>query len=60
MTSGISQHFNSKEVKKKLKISDCDLMHMRIAGKLKFKKQGNTFLYDKEDIEKVYNEKQNK
>jgi hypothetical protein len=35
----------SKEVQKLLKISGCDLMHLRVSGKLKFKKQGNAFLY---------------
>jgi len=35
----------SKEVQKLLKISSCELMHLRVSGKLKFKKQGNAFLY---------------
>lgn len=36
---------SSKEVKKVLKISDCELMHMRLAGKLEFVKRGNAFFY---------------
>ena len=51
------QYLNSKETKKKLKISSCDLMHMRIDGKLRFEKNGNAFLYKKSDIEQVKLEK---
>lgn len=36
---------SSKEAKKALKISDCELMHMRLAGKLEFEKRGNAFFY---------------
>lgn len=32
-------------MKKLLKLSDCELMHLRTAGKLEFKKRGNAFLY---------------
>ena len=35
----------SKEAKKVLKVSDCHLMHMRLAGKLQFRKEGNRFFY---------------
>jgi hypothetical protein len=44
---------NSKEVRKELKISSCDLAHMRIERKLKYKKVGNAFLYTKESVEKL-------
>ncbi len=36
---------SSAEIKKQLKISGCELMHMRISGELTFKKQGNAYLY---------------
>lgn len=36
---------SSKEAKKALKISDCQLMHLRLAGKLQFRKAGNRFFY---------------
>jgi hypothetical protein len=36
---------SSKEAKKALKVSDCHLMHMRLAGKLQFRKEGNRFFY---------------
>ncbi|MEQ8924708.1 MAG: hypothetical protein RLO81_02780 [Fulvivirga sp.] len=45
-----SDWLKSKEVEKELKISSCDLMHLREAGKLQFKKKGNTFLYDKSEV----------
>jgi hypothetical protein len=41
--------FSSKEFKQLLGVSDCELMHLRVSGKLKFVKQGNTFLYQLED-----------
>jgi hypothetical protein len=40
----------SKDVKKELKITDCDLTHIRIAGILGFMKKGNTFMYNSKDI----------
>jgi len=45
-----SDWIKSKEVMKILKIRACDLMHLREAGKLKFKKQGNAFLYEEVSI----------
>ncbi|WP_018014684.1 hypothetical protein [Teredinibacter turnerae] len=36
---------SSKEAKKALKVSDCELMHMRLSGKLEFKKSGNAYFY---------------
>ena len=35
----------SKEAKSLLKISDCKLMHLRLEGKIEFKKDGRTFYY---------------
>ncbi|WP_430410857.1 hypothetical protein [Kordia sp.] len=48
---------NSKETMKELKISSCELMHLRQDGKIKFVKKGNAFLYDKKDIIKENNKK---
>ena len=48
---------NSKEAKKLLKISDCELAHIRISGKLNFYKKGNSFLYALNSIEKYIKEK---
>ena len=44
---------SSKEARKELKVTDCDLMHLRVAGKLRFDKKGNAFLYEKKEVEKV-------
>lgn len=44
---------SSKESKKIAKLKDCDLMHYRTAGKLKFEKRGNAYFYNKECIEKL-------
>jgi len=35
----------SAEVQKKMKISGCELMHLRTSGALEYKKKGNSFLY---------------
>lgn len=37
--------FPSKQIKGILRISDCELMHQREAGKIEFVKKGNSFLY---------------
>lgn len=45
-----SEWLKSKEVMKTLKVRACDVMHLREAGKLKFIKQGNAFLYSAESV----------
>ncbi len=40
-----SNYLGSKEIRKKLKISSCELMHLREVGKLKYFKKGNSFFY---------------
>jgi hypothetical protein len=45
-----SEWLKSKEVMKTLKIRACDVMHLREAGKHKFSKQGNAFLYNAESV----------
>jgi hypothetical protein len=37
--------YTSKETKVLLKINDCQLMHIRLRGEIKFKKVGNTYYY---------------
>ena len=41
------QYLSSKEKKEQLKISACELMHLREAGNLKFIKSGKSYLYAK-------------
>ena len=50
---GISDWLKSKDVEKQLRISSCDLMHLRVDGKLSFIKNGNSFLYNINDVEKL-------
>jgi len=50
-----SNFISSKEAKKKLKISSCDLMHLRVEGKLNYLKKGNAYFYSVEDMDKLYN-----
>ena len=45
------KYLTSKEAKIELKVQDCELAHIRNAGKLDFIKKGNAFLYSKESIE---------
>lgn len=35
----------STEARKVLKVDSCDLMHIRLQGKLRFKKERNAFMY---------------
>ena len=44
---------NSKEACEKLKISSCDLSHIRENGKLQYKKEGNAFRYSKKDVQNL-------
>lgn len=45
-------YVSSKEAKKILKVSDCQLAHLRMEGKLPFTKKGNAYLYEIEGLEK--------
>ncbi len=49
--------FTSKETQKLLKISGCELMHLRVGGKLIFKKQGNAYLYQISELNQSQVEK---
>lgn len=44
---------SSKEAKKILKVSDCQLSHLRNEGKLVFIKKGNAFLYSLQQIKSL-------
>lgn len=41
----------SAQVRELLKISTCDLAHLRQGGRLRFQKQGNAYLYSSVDCE---------
>lgn len=36
---------SSKDIKKQLKLSGCELMHLRERGELEYKRVGNAFFY---------------
>jgi hypothetical protein len=55
MPDKTTQFLTSKEAKAELKVQDCDLAHIRNAGKLQFTKKGNAFLYSKESVKKLKN-----
>lgn len=44
---------DSKEARKKLNVSACDLSHVREAGKLRYRKEGNAYHYLKEDLQNL-------
>lgn len=48
----------SKEALAILKGKDCQLMHLRVAGKVVYKKVGNSFYYNQSDIIKIRAEKE--
>ena len=61
MSAENSSHQNeawltSQEVRAKLRLSSCHLMHLREAGQLKFQKKGNAFFYAKEDVVRLARE----
>ena len=41
---------NSREARRLLRVSTCELMHLREMGHLRSIKSGNAFLYRREDI----------
>jgi len=45
LTNSKTLLFTTKEMKKILGVSDCELMHLRTSDKLVFTKKGNSFLY---------------
>ena len=49
----VEKFLTSKEAKAELKVQDCDLAHIRNAGKLQFTKKGNAYLYSKESTERL-------
>ena len=51
------KYMSTKQVKCALKVSGCDVMHLREAGKVKFIKKGNAFLYLRSDVEKLVKDK---
>jgi hypothetical protein len=54
MKNKVEQLFlTSKEAKKELKLQDCDLAHIRLAGKLKYIKSGNSYLYCRDSVEQL-------
>ncbi len=58
MINNPAEYLTSKETKVILKIQDCELMHLRQSGKLKFIKKGNAYLYIRESIENITKNKQ--
>jgi hypothetical protein len=53
MSSESRDWLTSSEARKELRVTSCDLMHLRQAGHLRFKKDRNAFLYSKEDLDQV-------
>lgn len=51
LTNGHTLWLSSKEAQKALKVDSCELMHFRLEGKLRFRKNGNAYLYDYQDLQ---------
>jgi hypothetical protein len=47
MNNKNKKYFSSKEMMKELKVSSCQLMHLRTKGELEFIKKGSSYLYRK-------------
>ena len=48
-----SEWLKSGDVQKELKIDSCELMHLPVDGELSFKKEGNAYLYERKDVDRV-------
>ena len=48
-----TKYMTSKETMKALKITSCELMHLRTSGALKFIKKGNSFMYEGEIVDNM-------
>lgn len=46
----VKKFLTSKEAKAALKVQDCALAHYRNAGRLKYSKKGNAYMYDLDSI----------
>ena len=57
MTKGQEKYLSTKQVKNFLKVRDCDVMHLREAGKIAHVKEGNAYLYSRADAVKLKGEK---
>ena len=55
MNNKDKKHLSSKETMKVLKVSSCELMHLREYHNLKFIKKGNSYLYESNDLERLKN-----
>lgn len=49
----------NKEARKALKVTSCKLSHLRNSGKLEFKKKGNAYYYDSEQLLNFRNKESN-
>jgi hypothetical protein len=43
----------SEAARKALRVGSCELMHLRVAGQLRYRKEGNAFLYSSDDVERL-------
>ena len=54
MTADVEIWLTSVEVRKALRISTCDLAHLREEGGIGFVKKGNAYLYSSTDVERLF------
>lgn len=45
--------WGTAKVLREMRVSSCHLMHLRLSGKVAFKRQGNAFLYSSLDVMKI-------
>ncbi|GEM_PF-2296188 len=57
MTKGQEKYLSTKQVKDLLEVRDCDVMHLREARKIAHVKQGNAYLYSRNDVIKLKKQK---
>jgi len=57
MTKKGEEWLTSLEVRKALKISTCDLAHLREKGRIRAEKRGNAYYYAAQDVEAMGSKK---
>jgi DNA-binding transcriptional MerR regulator len=58
MGAAVKTCLTSREVRRLLKISTCDLAHLREEGQIRAEKRGNAYYYVGEDVEALRARKQ--
>lgn len=57
MADDVVEWINSVQARKAMRVSACQLAHLRLEGCVRFRKQGNAFLYSLDDCLRIARDK---